>query len=221
MRNILKGFTAVAVATSMAACAPDNDVETFEAEETAVPEYEAPATPETDFASPLFTSDFEATDAATGAEEVTGEVRVFRLDPAMGQTAQPAQPTTDPDQPVTEPADPAIETDVAAAGEGFRLEVMLNGLSQGEHAWHIHSGSCDEQAPVAVAITPTADMEGIGQPLNVTSANATAQASVEVPGDQLTVEQLESGEYSLNVHERGGTDHGPAVACADLDDGIM
>jgi hypothetical protein len=58
-------------------------------------------------------------------------------------------------------------------------------------------------------------MEALGQPLTPDeSGNATA--SVTVPGDVFSFEQLEQGEYSVHVHERGGLDHGPTVACANL-----
>lgn len=223
MRNSLKLLSALAVAAGMAACTADDDVETFEAEETAVPEYEAPAPPEETMASPILTADFEATDAEVGPDQVTGIARVYPLD--RGLTERPAEPISpegevdEMGEPTTEPG---LETDVTATAEGFLLEVTLDGLNQGEHAWHIHSGPCGEQAPVAVAITQTADSEGIGEPIDVMSEGASARASVEVPGDQLSLEQLRSGEYSVNIHQSGGVDHGPAVACADLnDDGIL
>ncbi|HUG02486.1 MAG TPA: CHRD domain-containing protein [Longimicrobiales bacterium] len=97
----------------------------------------------------------------------------------------------------------------------FRVDASLRGLAEGPHAWHIHSAACGTDAPVVVPFTETADMEALGQPLTP-DENGNATASVAVPGDVFSFEQLEVGEYSVHVHERGGLDHGPTVACANL-----
>ncbi len=103
-----------------------------------------------------------------------------------------------------------------SAGQPVQVNVELTGLAEGEHAWHIHKAKCGEEGPVVVAITPDKEgVQGIGQPL-VAGTDGRAAGSVTIPADQLTVEQLQTGQLSLHVHERGGVDHGETVACAPL-----
>ena len=99
--------------------------------------------------------------------------------------------------------------------DGFRVEATLVGLSDGPHAWHIHSAACGTEAPVVVPFTETADAEALGEPLTNDDAG-TATGSVTVPGDVFSFDMLEESDYSVHVHERGGTDHGATVACANL-----
>jgi Cu/Zn superoxide dismutase len=103
----------------------------------------------------------------------------------------------------------------ASPGQGMQLNVDLMGLTPGEHAWHIHSVPCGREGPVVVAITATPEQQGIGQPL-MAGADGHAMGSVTVTPNKLSVEQLQTGQYSLHVHERGGTDHGATAACANL-----
>lgn len=100
-------------------------------------------------------------------------------------------------------------------GEGLALEVDLTGLQPGEYAWHIHSGSCEQEGQIVVPFTPTPTMEGIGDPLQV-GDDGRATANVDVPEDRLPREQFNVGEFSLHVHEGSGADFGPTVACANL-----
>ena len=97
----------------------------------------------------------------------------------------------------------------------YRLAVQIEGLSPGQHAWHIHSGQCGEKAPVVVPLTATAEDPGLAKPLTP-GEGGVAEGNVTVPHGKLSLDQLQSGEYSLHVHERGGVDHGPTVACANL-----
>jgi Cu/Zn superoxide dismutase len=94
-----------------------------------------------------------------------------------------------------------------------RLRVELRGLTPGEHAWHVHSGPCGTPAPIEIALTATADTDGLVSPL---VADAAGEAEAEVPVPALADLMLGEGHYSLHVHEFGGIDHGAAVACADL-----
>ena len=92
----------------------------------------------------------------------------------------------------------------------------LTGVPEGEHAWHIHQGACGtKDAPVVVPFTATKDKPGIGSPL-VAAAGGSTTAEVTVPSSVLTTQQLQSGDYSLHVHQKSGTDHGPSIACANL-----
>lgn len=220
MRSGLKLALALAMVGGIVAC--DVEQDDMEIDETVPPAAETPtATPEAD--RPVMTAEFVAPDGAD-VGDVTGTVRIYAGDDTgMGTPARPAPPTGG-DEPATTTDRPGVATSDRAttgaemSGEGLRLTVEIEGLSQGEHAWHIHSGPCGEEAPVVVAITPTADMEGIGQPLTASREGENVRASVTVPGDELTLDQLRSGEYSLHVHAQGGEDHGATVACADLDD---
>jgi Cu/Zn superoxide dismutase len=99
--------------------------------------------------------------------------------------------------------------------DDYRLAVHIEGLTPGEHAWHIHAAPCGKDGPVVVPFTETEDGPGLAQPLSP-SAGGVAEAKVAVPQDKLSLEQLKSGEYSLHVHEKGGVDHGATVACANL-----
>lgn len=97
----------------------------------------------------------------------------------------------------------------------MQIQVELSGLTTGAHAWHIHSGACGQQAPVLVAFTPTAQMQGLDEPITA-NANGEAKEDARIPSDRLTRQQLEAGAYSVHVHQRAGLDHGPTVACANL-----
>lgn len=99
--------------------------------------------------------------------------------------------------------------------DGFRVQATLEGLAAGPHAWHIHSGACGAEAPVVVALTETADMEALGEPL-ANDENGVAAGSVTVPANAFSFELLEEGDFSVHVHETSGLDHGPTVACANL-----
>lgn len=99
---------------------------------------------------------------------------------------------------------------------GFRLEVVMDGITAGAHAWHIHSGACARaHAPIAVPFTRTEAEKGLAHPLSA-DAGASARALVSVPANELPLDSLETGEYSLRVHLGSGVDPGPPVACADL-----
>lgn len=104
---------------------------------------------------------------------------------------------------------------VPAGARDLEAQVRVEGLSEGEHAWHIHSAGCGQKAPVVVPFTSTAEKEGVGGPLEA-GADGVAEGSAEIPAEQLSRQQIESGSYSVHVHAKGGVDHGPTVACANL-----
>ncbi len=99
--------------------------------------------------------------------------------------------------------------------DGFRVDARLEGLAEGQHAWHIHSAACGTEAPVVAAFTETADMQALGEPLS-NDETGVASGSVTVPADVLAFERLEDGDYSVHVHETSGVEHGATVACANL-----
>ena len=93
------------------------------------------------------------------------------------------------------------------------LVVELEGLPPGQHAWHIHSAPCGEQGSVALALSSTADMEGTVGPVTV---DQQGMVNRTVPLPDLDRTWIGSDRYSLHIHERSGTDHGPSLACANI-----
>jgi Cu/Zn superoxide dismutase len=105
---------------------------------------------------------------------------------------------------------------VTAATDGStEIVADLTGLTPGEHAWHIHSAPCGTDGPIAVAISATTDMEGIGSALNA-DATGHATGTATVAAARLTQDQLRSGQYAVHVHEGTGTSMGPSVACVTI-----
>lgn len=205
MRNGLRLMLAVALTAGVAACdAGDDEIDIYEGEEAATPSLETPAESGTEAA--LITAQFQPAEGATEAARISGTARIF---PANGLGTTTAT-GTEPDETQT-----SATTGEGETGQGFRVEVSINGLSQGEHAWHIHSAACGQEAPVVVAFTPTKDQEGLASALNADQSGR-AEAEATVPSDELTLDRLQSGQYSLHVHTQSGVDHGPTVACADL-----
>jgi hypothetical protein len=92
----------------------------------------------------------------------------------------------------------------AAGGEALEVHVRLQGLTA-EHSWHIHQGACSTaRAPVTVSFT---------QPLQAVAG--VAETTAPIPQDKLTEQQLQSGQFSVRVHE--STRQGAAtIACADI-----
>jgi hypothetical protein len=99
-------------------------------------------------------------------------------------------------------------------GDGFELDVMLEGLAAGEYAWHIHHGSCDAPGAVAVALSASGDSDGIAGRLIVPEEDEPALGSAIVR--ELTLEEATGGEYTLHVRAAGRMASGPTLACADL-----
>lgn len=155
-------------------------------------------------------TDFD-TDVLPGEETTTDPVR-----PAgeVGENRWQFESTEEAgDRQVSGTAE--LRHDATGTGEGAELRVDLQGLSEGEHAWHIHRGSCDDMGEVALPFSHTSDEEGVADNLSVDS-DGRAEETVSLDREHLT--RLQAGEtYSLNVHERGGEDHGPAVACANIE----
>jgi Cu/Zn superoxide dismutase len=170
----------------MGACAEERDA----GDELELPDMDRPATVDT-----------EPMDRPADSESAI--LMTARFEPAEGAPSG---------RPITGSVNVIEATE---AGGDYHLVVNIEGLSPGEHAWHIHSGPCGEKAPVVVPFTPTAEGPGLAQALTP-GEGGVAEADVTVPRDRLSLEQLKSGDYSLHVHEKGGVDHGPTVACANL-----
>lgn len=219
MRNGIRVLMAVAFAASAAACDVGNDdVELYEGEEAATPSVETQ--PATDAApAPIMTVQLQTADGAPEGTQVSGAVNIYperaATNPVRGTGAGTGEEAMPGDETATGETGAAGATGDASGQQGFQVQVSANGLSAGEHAWHIHDAPCGEQGPVVVAFTPTSDMEGLAQALTPGS-NGQALGSATVPADRMSLERLQGGEYSLHIHTQGGVDHGPTVACADL-----
>ena len=144
--------------------------------------------------------------------------------PEADDAADAPPPATEPAPPA--PPEPAITADVKGEGvtgqakvtpsaDGFELVLNLSGASPGPHAWHIHQAACSGSGPIVVALSEKPNMPAVANELEV-ATDGTANATAQVPGSLVTVDQLKTGDYSLHVHRTGGAQHGPSIACADL-----
>ncbi|MBI4409752.1 MAG: CHRD domain-containing protein [Gemmatimonadetes bacterium] len=144
----------------------------------------------------------EAEETATEAPPGVQPLLTTQFEPGASARGEPVAGTATLTSSITEPG--ALE-----------LAVEITGLSEGEHAWHIHSGVCGTEGPVVVALSGTKDMAGITGFL-AAGADETARATAVLPPTALTLAQIQSGQYSLYVHERGGLDFGGTATCANL-----
>jgi Cu/Zn superoxide dismutase len=98
--------------------------------------------------------------------------------------------------------------------DGLELRVHLMGLSEGDHGWHIHRGTCDSPGQVVLPISDMGDMSGVGGDLNA-GADGMAEETVNIDRDRLVGLDLNQS-HVINVHLRGGDNPGPAIACAAI-----
>jgi hypothetical protein len=88
------------------------------------------------------------------------------------------------------------EATLTETADGTQVSLMVEGASGG-HPVHIHFGSCDTLGEVAAALT---DIDAMGM----------SETTVD-----LTLDELESGEYAINAHE--SLDNiANYVACGDI-----
>jgi hypothetical protein len=139
--------------------------------------------------------------------------------PAPGQPADVAvasgqfESTGDaPGQPVTGTAE--LRRRGENRDDGLELRVMLMGLTGDDHAWHIHQGACGSVGPVVVALSEMDGRDNIGDDLDPDDSGH-VEETVNLDGEHLAA-LTPNQSYSVNVHQRGGRDHGPAIACATL-----
>ncbi|CAN5894683.1 hypothetical protein BH23GEM9_BH23GEM9_33370 [soil metagenome] len=98
--------------------------------------------------------------------------------------------------------------------DGLELRVHLMGLSEGDHGWHIHQGTCESPGQVVLPLSDFGDRDGVTGELNAGS-DGMAEETVNIDRDRLAGLDLNQN-HILNVHLRGGDDPGPAIACAPI-----
>lgn len=98
--------------------------------------------------------------------------------------------------------------------DGLELRVHVMGLSEGDHAWHIHRGTCDAPGEVVLPLSDSGDLDGIAGDLNAGS-DGMVEETVGIDDEHVSRLNL-SENHVIAVHLRGGDDPGPAIACAPL-----
>jgi Cu/Zn superoxide dismutase len=99
--------------------------------------------------------------------------------------------------------------------DGLELNVHLMGLGEGDHAWHIHQGTCESPGQVVLPISSFGDRDGVGDDLEA-GGDGIAEATVRIDRDRLAGLNLE-GNHVIAVHLRGSDNPGPPIACAPID----
>lgn len=113
---------------------------------------------------------------------------------------------------------PAVSGEVAVVAsddveEPLELVVRGAGLPPGDHAWHVHTGPCGTAGPVRIALSETAEADGITGPIDVDDQGE-FEETVEVP--ELNRTMVGTQAHSLHIHRNAGANHGPTVACATI-----
>lgn len=97
--------------------------------------------------------------------------------------------------------------------DDMQVQVEVRGIAPGQHAWHIHSGSCAQPGGIVVPFTAAGQMAALDDPIEV-GANGAGEEDARIPAERLSRQQIESGDYALNIH--ANPSGGAPVACADL-----
>ena len=92
--------------------------------------------------------------------------------------------------------------DLSVNGEGILVSLVMEGLTEGAHANHLHHGSCSEQGEIHITLDDiVADDTGAG---------------IQTTGDdELPLSHFETGHY-LAVHVEDSETIGAVVACGDV-----
>jgi hypothetical protein len=99
--------------------------------------------------------------------------------------------------------------------DGLELRVHLMGLSEGDHAWHIHQGTCESPGQVVLPLSDFGGQSGVTGDLNAGS-DGMVEETVTIDRDRLAGLNLQES-HVINVHLRGGDDPGPGIACAPIE----
>ncbi len=94
------------------------------------------------------------------------------------------------------------EANLSVNGEGIRVSLVMEGLSEGAHANHLHEGSCDELGEIHITLDDiVADSAGDG---------------IQTTGnDESPLSHFETGHY-LAVHAEDSETIGAIVTCGDV-----
>ena len=94
------------------------------------------------------------------------------------------------------------EAEISLNGEGIRVSLIMEGLTEGAHANHLHHGTCDDQGEIHIFLDDiVADDSGDG--------------SQTTPDDEQPIDHFESGHY-LAVHAEDSETIGEVVSCGDV-----
>jgi hypothetical protein len=103
----------------------------------------------------------------------------------------------------------------ASFDSDLELHVRLAGLSENDHAWHIHEGACGSVGQIVMPISNAPGRDGIGSDLDPGS-DGTVEETVNI--DRQHMAMLSPNQsYSVNVHRGDSDNPGPAIACATLE----
>ena len=94
------------------------------------------------------------------------------------------------------------EANLSIDGEGIRVSLDMEGLTEGAHANHIHDGSCDDLGPIVV-------------PLDGIVADSAGDGSQTTGNPDEPLSHLETGHY-VAVHAEDVETIGAIVACGDI-----
>jgi Cu/Zn superoxide dismutase len=158
------------------------------------------------------------------ADETPEAARNETADPEVGTVAEtePSDASHTLFTAVLQTADtataPAVNGEVSIVAsddvdEPLELIVRGRGLPPGEHGWHVHAGACGSSGAVSIALSETAEEDGITGPLEVNDRGE-FEETVEVPELNRTMVGMET--HSLHIHQNPGANHGPTVACATI-----
>ncbi|CAN5635022.1 hypothetical protein BH23GEM10_BH23GEM10_02390 [soil metagenome] len=98
---------------------------------------------------------------------------------------------------------------------GMKLRVHLMGLAEGDHAWHIHEGTCANRGGVVLPLSDAAGQDGVTGDLK-SDGSGMVERTVTLEAEDVAV--LTAGQgYSVNVHTAGSDSPGAPVACATIE----
>ncbi|MCH7699078.1 MAG: hypothetical protein IH865_09110 [Chloroflexi bacterium] len=96
------------------------------------------------------------------------------------------------------------EAEISPNGEGILVTLIMEGLTEGAHANHLHHGTCDDQGEIHIFLDDiVADDSGDG---SQTTSN-----------DEQPISHFESGHY-LAVHVEDSETIGEVISCGDVVD---
>ena len=94
------------------------------------------------------------------------------------------------------------EAEISLNGEGILVTLIMEGLTEGAHANHLHHGTCDDQGEIHITLDDVvADDSGDG---SQTTSN-----------DEQPIDHFESGHY-LAVHTEDSETIGEVISCGEV-----